>query len=122
MKAIGYVPAKGFPRGPNPQAILTEREIPVKIVQLSRSKVSSELLMKGIQGMKTGGRKLMLEDIQKKRFRIVGEDVDLDIKREDGDEDDVATDVEEVGGQGGEDIQEGDDEDEGGDDEEYVDE
>lgn len=34
----------------------------------------------------------------------------------------MATDVEEVGGQGGEDIQEGDDEDEGGDDEEYVDE
>lgn len=71
MKAIGYVPAKGFPRGPNPQAILTEREIPVKIVQLSRSKVSSELLMKGIQGMKTGGRKLMLEDIQKKGSELL---------------------------------------------------
>lgn len=114
MKVLGYVPAKGFPRGPDPQNVLSEREIPIKIVQLSRSKVSSNLLMKGIQGMKTDGWKLLLEDIKKKRFRLVGESVDSDMEREAGDEEDGPTDAEVEGGD--EDQDEDEDEDQGNDD------
>lgn len=115
-KVIGYVPGRGFPQGPKPQAFFTDRDILVEIAHVSRSKFFSEPLMKGIQGIKTGGHKFLLEDIKTNGFRISGEDVDSDI--EEGDKEDVSTDVEEKGGQDFKEDQENNDEDAGQDDEE----
>lgn len=82
------MPAQGWPRGPNPQKQLNDREIPLKIVQLTKSKVKEPLLNLGITGMKAKGREKLLKDLKTNRFRLVHKDVDSDIEREAGDEED----------------------------------
>lgn len=85
------MPSQGWPRGPNPQKQLDAREIPLKIVQLTKSKVKEPLLNLGFTGMQAKGRESLLKDINAKRFRLVREDVDSDMERQEGDEADVGS-------------------------------
>lgn len=117
MALLGYIPPQGWPRGPNPQAILNDREIPLKIVQLTKSKVKKHLLNLGLTGMKAKGREMLLADIKAKRFRLVCEDVDSEMERDAGDEEDTGNDTDdgELNGEDGDgdDTGAGDGEDEG---------
>lgn len=78
---LGDLPPQGFPRGPDPQAKLKDRHVPVKIIRMSKSKLSEERLKLGVTGMKAAGHQILWDDIQSKRFRLIHEDADSDEER-----------------------------------------
>ncbi|KAH9822580.1 hypothetical protein DFH28DRAFT_922864 [Melampsora americana] len=70
LELLGYLPAKGFPRIPNPVFAIKDHKIPIIVERAQDSKMTDKVFLKGFNGMNASERRLWLADIASGKFQI----------------------------------------------------